>query len=132
MGRLMQIDNLKLEFIKALPNTRGVKSEACKVVGISPPVLYKWLKEDPDFKQAVENVKELNIDYVEGQLFKLIENLNPSAIIFYLKTIGRGRGYTQSTNIDISNSDGSLNNRILTTNPLLEDNNIQDAEVVDE
>ena len=132
MGQLTQIDKVKTEFLERLQTNLGIISHTCNEVGICRQTFYNWLKLDESFAKAVKMIDELTIDHVESKLMDLINDKTPSAVIFYLKTKGRARGYTQSTNIDISNSDGSLNNRILTTNPLLEDNNIQDAEVVED
>lgn len=53
------------------------------------------MKEDPEFKAAVEEVQEYTVDVAESELHKLIKAGETTAIIFYLKTKGKKRGYVE-------------------------------------
>ena len=83
-------------FLKALRDTGGIISAACQKVNIhSRNTVYKWMKNE-EFKAVVDEVNEGNIDYVESKLMKLISQDNPTAILFYLKTRGKKRGYVET------------------------------------
>ena len=83
-------------FLKALQETGGIISAACQKVNIhSRNTVYKWMK-DEKFKAVVDEVNETNIDFVESKLMTLISQDNPTAILFYLKTRGKKRGYVET------------------------------------
>jgi len=84
----------------ALENSLGVVTPACSIVGIARETHYKWLRVDEAYKTAVESIKDIAIDFVESKQFKLIKEENPTLIIFYLKTQGKGRGYVERTEVD--------------------------------
>lgn len=86
--------NKKL-ILEALNNSLGVVTDALKSTNLSRTQFYKWMKDDPDFKADVEEVQNVAIDFAESQLYSLISEKNPTAVIFYLKTKGKHRGYIE-------------------------------------
>lgn len=90
----MKTDKDKERFIKALEKSRGNIKNACAAVNISRGLYYKWRYTDPDFKQAVEDINEGEIDVAEDQLRARMDSGDTTAIIFFLKTKGKGRGYS--------------------------------------
>ena len=100
--------------IEALEKTLGVVTTACKSVGICRYTFYKWLKDDKEFADKVNGIQDVAIDYVESKLYQLIKGENPTAIIFYLKTKAKHRGYQESIQhsgdltINISKEDAEL------------------------
>jgi hypothetical protein len=55
------------------------------------------LKDDPEFKEMVDAIQDEAIDFVEGKLYTLIDDENVAAILFYLKTKAKHRGYIEKT-----------------------------------
>ena len=90
------------KILEALAESKGIVSYACEKVGISRKSFYQWLKEDEEFSSAVEEITEATLDKVEAKLLEQINDDNLTAIIFYLKTKGRKRGYVEQI-------DGNLN-----------------------
>jgi len=111
----------KKALLKALEKSMGNVSEACKMAGLNRTTYYRYYKEDPNFKATVDDIAEENLDFAEGQLLKLIKGVeiettiffmykgeviaqpvikkhipDKTAIIFYLKTKGKKRGYVES------------------------------------
>ena len=86
--------------IGAMKSELGVVTAACKVVGISRETHYKWLKEDENYKQWMEELPDLTLDFVENALLKKIKEGNVTAQIFYLKTKGKDRGYIERQEIE--------------------------------
>jgi hypothetical protein len=54
-----------------------------------------YLKRHKTLQSAVEEAIEFNLDLAETKLLKAIDNSTPWAIVFYLKTKGRQRGYVE-------------------------------------
>lgn len=82
------------KFIEAYRKTLGNISSACNACGIGRTTYYRWLK-DKTFAKELKTVAEEQKDFVEAKLIKLIDEQNPTAIIFYLKTKGKDRGYVE-------------------------------------
>ena len=80
----------------------GVVSTACKAAGVSRDTHYRWLREDPDYKEQVEELAEVAVDFAESHLHKLIKDGNPAATIFFLKTKGKNRGYIERQEIAVA------------------------------
>ena len=87
------------DVLKALEETYGVVTEACKKAGLSRSQFYVYMDKDAEFKKMVEDIQEAAIDYVESKLFENIREKNVTAQIFYLKTKGKHRGYIEKTQI---------------------------------
>lgn len=83
-------------FLKLLVRNAGNKSKACKAMNMSRQTVYNWMDDDPEFKKQVDEVEEILIDDAESALMKAIKDGNVTAIIFFLKTKGKSRGYVES------------------------------------
>jgi len=92
----------KKAMVAALEKSLGVVSTACKAVDISRQTHYRWMREDEDYKTAVEELSEVAVDFAESHLHKLIRDGNPAATIFFLKTKGKGRGYVERQEIAVA------------------------------
>lgn len=90
---------MKHDFIDVMRKTLGNISESCKIVGIDRSTYYRWMESDKAFADSIDEVYERNTDFVETKLMKLINEGNPTAIIFYLKTKGKKRGYIEAQEI---------------------------------
>lgn len=99
----------KQALLKAFLSTTGNISYLCQSVGISRYTYYDWLKNDPEFKAKIEAEREGLIDFAEAKLFQLIDSKNITAIIFFLKCKGKGRGYLERQEIEHS---GGLDNKL--------------------
>lgn len=80
--------------------TLGNISEACIQTGISRQTYYNWLKAHPDFAEEIGNIIEESVDFAESRLKQLMREGNPTAIIFYLKTRGKERGYIEYKRVE--------------------------------
>lgn len=111
-------DITKKAMIEALKKSLGIVSTACQSVEISRQTHYRWLAEDADYKSQVEDISEDAIDFVESKLHEKIDGItiqtynskgdpviyeqapSDTAIIFYLKTKAKKRGYIERQEID--------------------------------
>lgn len=110
---LQKLTLKKDAMIQALTVSLGNVTEASAAVGMSRETHYAWLKDDPEYSAAVASLKNVALDFAESQLKKLMEGAerqalthdgevvtikdapNTSAVIFYLKTQGKQRGYIE-------------------------------------
>tara|TARA_R100000963_G_C4616975_1_gene85614 strand:+ start:200 stop:553 length:354 start_codon:yes stop_codon:yes gene_type:complete len=95
----------KESILKALENSLGVVTVACKSADVPRSTYYKWLNEDEDFAKAVKDIENIALDFGESQLHKQIGDGNTSATIFFLKTKGKRRGYIERSELDLSSGD---------------------------
>lgn len=97
---MSQTDTKKKAMLLALEKTLGVVTPAAKSVGIDRRTHYRWIENDPEYKAAVEDMPEIALDFVESQNYKQIKEGNTAAIIFYLKTKGKKRGFFEKKEHD--------------------------------
>ena len=94
--------------LQALESSLGIVSTACNRTGISRSSFYKWYKEDEEFRQKVDEIDNVKLDYLETKLFKNIENEKEKSIIFYLQHKGHKRGYVQRQNINLTSNEEDI------------------------
>ena len=86
----------KTAFLKVFESNLGVITPACKSIGIDRGTYYLWMEKDAEFAAACQHIQESAIDFAESTLFKQMKKGDTTAAIFYLKTKGRRRGYSQT------------------------------------
>ena len=96
------IGHTKKAMIQALEKSLGVVTTACKQVDISRDTHYRWMSDDEDYKAEVESLSDVALDFAESQLFKKIKDGDTTAMIFFLKTKGKKRGYVEKTQFEHS------------------------------
>jgi hypothetical protein len=85
----------KKKLLEALEETLGIVTDACRKAKVSRSQYYEWLKTDSEFKAAVDDIQELQMDFVESMLLKNIKKGKEQSILFYLRTKGKKRGYSE-------------------------------------
>ena len=95
MPKRTKSDILKTQLVEALEKTLGVVTSACKVVGVARSTFYEWYNDDLEFRNKVDSIGDIALDFAESQLHKQIKEGNVTATIFYLKTKGTKRGYIE-------------------------------------
>jgi len=96
------MDILKKSMIEALEKSLGIVTTACKQIGIARQTHYDWIKQDEEYKSAVDSLQDMVLDFAESQLHKQIQGGEVSSTIFYLKTKGKKRGYVERTETEVS------------------------------
>jgi len=86
---------LKRQFVENFFKKTGNISELCRETGVSRQTYYDWMEKDEKFKKNIEIQQEGILDFAESKLLKLIDEKNVAAVIFFLKTKGKGRGYVE-------------------------------------
>lgn len=107
--------------IEALEESLGVVTTACRKVGISRDAHYRWKKDDREYAARVDALSNVALDFAESKLFSLIQDQNPTAIIFYLKTQGKGRGYYEHRTQDITSGNQPITINMIPVDPQHDD-----------
>jgi len=89
----------KAAMIDALVLSHGIVYDACMMVGLSRNCHYSYYKNDDYYRELVDGIKEVALDFVEGKLMENIDKGYEASIIFYLKCIGKKRGYVETKEI---------------------------------
>jgi|TARA_R100000781_G_scaffold84619_1_gene52064 hypothetical protein len=103
----MKKTNKKEKIIESLEKTMGIVHTACQMSNVSRATFYRWVNEDKEFAEKVNEIKNYQLDFVESKLLKNIGDGKETSIIFYLKTKGRDRGYSE--NLDITSKGEKFN-----------------------
>jgi hypothetical protein len=118
--------------VEALRKSLGVVETACQNAGVPRRTHYDWLKKDAKYAAQVADIDDSAIDFGESMLYKLMKGYelpdtkvflnsdskepiivpirkhigtDASAVIFFLKTRGKKRGYIERN--EVTGKDGA-------------------------
>tara|TARA_R100000655_G_scaffold110106_1_gene167681 strand:+ start:301 stop:672 length:372 start_codon:yes stop_codon:yes gene_type:complete len=98
-----------LEQIKdAINKAGGFISIACKSLGCTRKTIYNYIEKYPELKEVVNDIREHYLDIAEASLIQKVKDGNTPELLFYLKTIGKTRGYVEKQQIDLSSGDDQI------------------------
>ena len=81
----------------------GNLSTAAKSLQVERATLYRWIEQE-GLEDAVQEGRNRRLDFAESMLDKGMQEGNMTAIIFYLKTQGKSRGYVERQ--EVTGADG--------------------------
>ena len=81
--------------LKVIPGTFGNQSEIARRLGVKRETVAGYIDRFPEVKAAFEQERESAIDFAESRLMSGINSGDPESIRFFLRTIGRKRGYNE-------------------------------------
>lgn len=82
---------------KALLANRGIVTEAAKALGVVRQTIAIYVKNSEHLQGVQLRATEELIDKAEGHLYTLIAEGNITALIYFLKTKGKHRGWAQDS-----------------------------------
>lgn len=83
------------QVIAALQQSGGIMAHAARKLGLERSTLHKRVHESAKIKAAMDEAKETNLDVAESKLMKAVNEGQLPAIFFFLKCIGKHRGYVE-------------------------------------
>ena len=83
------------KIIEVLNVKAGMVTYAAEAMKVSTPTLYRWINKSPELQEALNAIRNANVDMAESALIDKIKQGDTTAIIFYLKCQGKGRGYVE-------------------------------------
>ncbi len=87
------------QVIEALEEAQGYVSKTASLLGCSPRTIYYYRDRFVSVAEAWQGIREKRTDFVENKLQQQIDSGNITAIIFYLKTQAKDRGYVERQEI---------------------------------
>jgi hypothetical protein len=88
--------------IGALNATGGLIYRAAQLLQCSPETIYKRAARVPSVRAAIDTARGKLVDDAEGALHNAILKGEGWAIALALKTLGKGRGYVEKTELDVT------------------------------
>jgi hypothetical protein len=88
----------------ALRESAGLQYIAATKLKCAPSTVTNYVKRNKHLQRVVEECREGVLDLAEGKILEKIRDGDIAAIIFFLKTKGKNRGYTER--LDPNNPDG--------------------------
>jgi hypothetical protein len=95
------MDKKKAKVIKSFIENDTNVSKTCRACNISRKTFYLWKEQDEEFAALVDDCEEAITDEIEGLLRERVRELDTTAIIFFLKTKGKKRGYVEKQEIKV-------------------------------
>jgi|TARA_R110000772_G_scaffold67961_1_gene150529 hypothetical protein len=92
--------NDKGTFIEVFSKKAANIGATCRAIGISRQTFYNWKNDDQDFAEKIFNAQEDLLDNAESKLQEHINNDDKICTMFFLKTKGKSRGYSERQEIE--------------------------------
>ena len=89
----------KKDVVEAIQQYRGNISAVARAFQVSRQAIYDYISNKPDLKQMIQDERESMLDDAESEIYKQIRKGNTTALIFFLKTQGKTRGYVERQEI---------------------------------
>ena len=90
------------QVIEALQATHGMVYLAAQQLKCNPQTVMNYCKKFPSVEQAKHDARGAILDEAELRLLAAIRRDEAWAIAFYLKTVGRSRGYGERLDLNVS------------------------------
>lgn len=84
---------------EALRNSGGIYTGAAQQLNCVTSTIANYVNRSPKLQALVAEIEEQHLDLAETKLIRAILDGNLTGIIFYLKTKGKLRGYTERAEI---------------------------------
>ena len=95
----------KDRMLKALESSLGVITTALKSTTLSRTNFYKWLKEDEEFKAKVEEIENIQQDFIKSKYYECVKDKVPSVVIHAAKT---RLGWNETNKVDLTSGDEKI------------------------
>jgi hypothetical protein len=90
--------------IQALEQHQGLAALAAQSLGVALQTVYNYRDRYPTVAARMKELRERRTDHVELRLYDRINSGDTTAIIFYLKTQAKDRGYVERQ--EVTGKDG--------------------------
>jgi len=100
-GRILKV----WEIAQVLTECKGLVALTAKRLGVAPVTIRSRITKSPELQRVQNESLETVVDYAESELLKKIKDGDLTALMFFLKSKGKERGYgdkVDGSNVNIS------------------------------
>jgi len=97
-------ENKKAIFFKAYRKSLGNITMSCNAAKITRSDFTRAVKEDIKFKSDIADLDQAEIDFGESKLKERMQRGDTRAIVYFLNTKGKDRGYGEGSQVKITGS----------------------------
>jgi hypothetical protein len=90
------------QVIDALKATGGFITHAADLLGCNYTTIERYIRKDPSIAVENQQIKEGRLDLAESVVMKKLKEDDLDAAKYYLKYMGRTRGYIKAQKIEIA------------------------------
>jgi hypothetical protein len=101
----------KDRILKALESSLGVITTALKSCDLSRTNFYKWIKEDKEFAAKVQEIENIQQDFIKSKYYECVKDKVPSVVIHAAKT---RLGWNETNKIDVTSGDKPIHTPLIT------------------
>ncbi len=95
--------NISIEDIARIYEKKACNvSATCEALGISRKTFYEWRDKKKKLAELLDEVDEGFLDWAESKLKEHVGNGDLQALMFFLRTKGKKRGYVEKTESDVN------------------------------
>lgn len=91
---------VKADLIAALEKYQGLVYLTASVLKVSAQTIYNYAERYPEVKQKIKELKGQRLDKAELVLWNEVNSGNTQALMFFLRTQGKDRGYVERTEVN--------------------------------
>lgn len=88
---------------KLIDELMGNVSMVARTLNVDRTTVYNFMKKHPTVKAKLDEAREKMIDNVESKLYSKALDGDTTAMIFFLKTQGKSRGYVERQEVTGAN-----------------------------
>lgn len=101
-------EQAKRRMLEAMETKLGIVTAACELAEIGRTQYYKWLKDDQEFNDNVNLLREVRLDYAESSIMRQIEKDSFQAAKLLLEKDGQDRGWGGPQSIDVTSNNEKI------------------------
>lgn len=112
--RFAQIDTLDAikkmsynvsQILPLIEKYKGNIASVARSLGCTRQTIYNHIKKHPTLQQALDDARQTMLDNAESVLYNKVVTGDTTALIFFLKTQGKSRGYTERQEVTGANGE---------------------------
>ena len=101
----------KDRMLKALESSLGIVTTALKATDLSRTNFYKWLQEDEQFAKDVQEIENIQQDFIKSKYYECVKDKVPSVVIHAAKS---RLGWNEKPQLDITSGGDKINMPVIT------------------